>query len=229
MRNLLPALTTAAVLLPAAAHAVTIVDPTFSTTASPIPNLVNIDLANAGSGWFAGYSGRYTIFDAGSPGPADGEASGPSGSFSAFNVIGQIIDDDNASTGAATFAFEYLGTGLTGGSLLWGIYGTDATTAALTDVELRDAAVDADWVPLATGSIDLASITLGSTLNLSSPINLGSGYEYIAIRIGTQSLTGTTRNIRIDNVSVTPVPEPATTVAALAAGALGIAIIRRRR
>lgn len=235
MKPSIPLTLLAAATLAASTHAVTLVDPTFSGPDGAFPNVTSLTPgSSAGDGWYTGYASRHSI--------SAGEGVGPAGSPTAHQGIGQIVQDAKASLGLYTFSFNYDLVGVTGGVLNWVVVGTDSTgTASADQLSLRPEegvapdlalptnSIGANWTVLGSGSAALSGGTV-SGLSVSSSINLGaSGYEYIGVRLTTDGLAGTTRNIQWDNVAFTAIPEPATV--GLIAGGLALALVgfRRRR
>lgn len=77
---------------------------------------------------------------------------------------------------------------------------------------------------LASISIDPTTVGSGWT-TYSGTINLGSGYEYLSIGVRVENVGTASSNLRVDNLDILPIPEPAL-LGLLGLGILGF--IRRK-
>lgn len=143
---------------------------------------------------------------------------------------GQIWTDNNATTGSQDVNFDVVldqySSGVSGAQVLIEIYGSDTATT-VTPFDLQEgSAPGMDTAFTQIGSRLVYDVS-GGTGSYSASLNFGSGYDYLAMRIGiyaTGQDGGWGEDIGIDNVSI--VPEPAT-VGMLGLGAL-VALMTRR-
>jgi hypothetical protein len=202
---------------------------TFTAADGLFPDKSSINTANdLDAGWLDGY-GRWGI--------TGNAAQGPTGSFGAYNVFGQLFIDTLDRTGVQTLTFDLDTEGVTSGSFQYLVVGSNTVgTGGDNAFSLRpnedngsspeNPANDVsgvNYTVLGSGTIDLASFV--GPLQISDSVDFGTGFDIVGIRLGVEDLGGSDRLAIVDNVAIS-VPEPGS-LALLVAGAT--CVLARRR
>ncbi len=154
---------------------------------------------------------------------------------SGARAVGAVIHDQAATTGSMSFTVDLLdiaGDVQSGTSITMFAYGMGAGWSTKTwDDYLAFAYVapakliDAGGAVLLSQTITLSEIT-GAWDTFTADIDLGVGYEYVAVYLVANGIGGS--GVGVDNLDIVAVPEPAT-VGMLGLGALVALLIRRVR
>jgi len=147
----------------------------------------------------------------------------------------QAINDGGSSTGLFDLSFDYLleDGDVAGTSTFYvQVYGVNTNTGSwsFSNWSANNATLSGDATSVSLYDQTFMTPTTGWE-NFSAPgaVDLGTGYEYVVIRIGDpdNSFDPVFDTIQIDNFSLTAVPEPS--IAGLMALALTGLLIKRRR
>ena len=143
--------------------------------------------------------------------------------------LGQFVQDSQSTTGQVTFSFDWSFTGNTEedstSTLRYDVFGTNTNTSS-DKIGINNDSYGTGLTLLASET--LTGLAPNASGAVSTVVDFGTGYEYVAVRIAPTTSAGFLSNHKnnIDNVSFVAIPEPASI---WMVGLCGLVFFIRRR